>query len=222
MPRESPSTREARLPGPTAGPLLTWRPRQDSNLRTRLRRPMLYPLSYEGGTAEQASGDGRAIGAQGRRFAAGPIGVLCRDRAPASRTDAALHRRDPGHHLGRDRSALRGGGPARGRAPPGADLERPRPPLRARLARAPRGVLDVRVRGVPRRRAGLAARRQPVPAERHPHPEPGHAVPAGVRVVPPLGAVRRRHAGGARCRRLDRAGRADARRSPPTGGPTRC
>src|SRR6478672_7453336 len=24
-------------------------PRQDSNLRTRLRRPMLYPLSYEGG-----------------------------------------------------------------------------------------------------------------------------------------------------------------------------
>ncbi len=26
----------------------SWRPRQDSNLRTRLRRPMLYPLSYEG------------------------------------------------------------------------------------------------------------------------------------------------------------------------------
>ena len=26
-----------------------WCPRQDSNLRTRLRRPMLYPLSYEGG-----------------------------------------------------------------------------------------------------------------------------------------------------------------------------
>ena len=25
-----------------------WRPREDSNLRTRLRRPMLYPLSYEG------------------------------------------------------------------------------------------------------------------------------------------------------------------------------
>ena len=25
------------------------RPRQDSNLRTRLRRPALYPLSYEGG-----------------------------------------------------------------------------------------------------------------------------------------------------------------------------
>ncbi len=28
------------------------RPRQDSNLRTRLRRPMLYPLSYEGGEGE--------------------------------------------------------------------------------------------------------------------------------------------------------------------------
>jgi hypothetical protein len=27
---------------------ITWRPRQDSNLRTRLRRPALYPLSYEG------------------------------------------------------------------------------------------------------------------------------------------------------------------------------
>ena len=27
-------------------------PRQDSNLRTRLRRPMLYPLSYEGGQRE--------------------------------------------------------------------------------------------------------------------------------------------------------------------------
>src|SRR5437870_4497892 len=27
-------------------------PRQDSNLRTRLRRPMLYPLSYEGGASD--------------------------------------------------------------------------------------------------------------------------------------------------------------------------
>ncbi len=26
------------------------RPRQDSNLRARLRRPLLYPLSYEGKT----------------------------------------------------------------------------------------------------------------------------------------------------------------------------
>ena len=26
-----------------------WCPRQESNLRTWLRRPMLYPLSYEGG-----------------------------------------------------------------------------------------------------------------------------------------------------------------------------
>ncbi len=32
--------------GPADRP--TERPRQDSNLRTRLRRPMLYPLSYEG------------------------------------------------------------------------------------------------------------------------------------------------------------------------------
>jgi hypothetical protein len=27
---------------------ITLRPRQDSNLRHRLRRPVLYPLSYEG------------------------------------------------------------------------------------------------------------------------------------------------------------------------------
>ncbi len=94
---------------------------------------MLYPLSYEGGTAEQASGDGRdqGPGAEVRRRT--DRGKLP-DRAPSSRTDAALHGRDPGHHLGRDRSALRGGGPARGRAPSGPDLERPRPPLRARLA----------------------------------------------------------------------------------------
>ena len=25
-----------------------WCPRQDSNLRSRFRKPMLYPLSYEG------------------------------------------------------------------------------------------------------------------------------------------------------------------------------
>ena len=28
--------------------LSTWCPRQDSNLRTRFRRPVLYPLSYGG------------------------------------------------------------------------------------------------------------------------------------------------------------------------------
>ena len=31
------------IPGPTA-----WCPRQDSNLRSRLRRAVLYPLSYGG------------------------------------------------------------------------------------------------------------------------------------------------------------------------------
>lgn len=32
-------------------------PRQDSNLRTRLRRPLLYPLSY-GGVSAVIGGDG--------------------------------------------------------------------------------------------------------------------------------------------------------------------
>jgi hypothetical protein len=52
------SVRDGRQRAPAAGHALAlgrvvndwiWRPRQDSNLRTRLRRPMLYPLSYEGG-----------------------------------------------------------------------------------------------------------------------------------------------------------------------------
>ena len=32
------------------------RPRQDSNLRLRLRRPTLYPLSYEGGVSTTGPG----------------------------------------------------------------------------------------------------------------------------------------------------------------------
>src|SRR5215216_4777803 len=42
-----------RWSGPDSGK----RPRQDSNLRTRLRRPLLYPLSYEGGLRK----DSRAL-----------------------------------------------------------------------------------------------------------------------------------------------------------------
>jgi hypothetical protein len=46
---------QTRAPGaqtastPTATLTWTTRPRQDSNLRTRFRRPVLYPLSYGGG-----------------------------------------------------------------------------------------------------------------------------------------------------------------------------
>ena len=93
------------------------------------------------------------------------------DRATASRTDAPLHGRDPGHHLGRDR-----GRPARWRSGSATSAIGPRPgastATTTRSSRIERleAVLDVRVRGVPRRRAGLAARRQPVPAQRHPHP----------------------------------------------------
>jgi hypothetical protein len=35
--------------GPRCLATSQWRPRQDSNLRHRLRRPVLYPLSYGGG-----------------------------------------------------------------------------------------------------------------------------------------------------------------------------
>ncbi len=43
-----------------------WRPRQESNLRSRLRRPMLYPLSYEGEPANPRAEDQR------RRYPAAP------------------------------------------------------------------------------------------------------------------------------------------------------
>ena len=42
------------------------RPRQDSNLRTRVRNPMLYPLSYEGGGCRilgSAASSARVMGA---------------------------------------------------------------------------------------------------------------------------------------------------------------
>jgi hypothetical protein len=40
-----------------------WRPQQDSNLRTRLRRPLLYPLSYGGSdTARRALTASRSQG----------------------------------------------------------------------------------------------------------------------------------------------------------------
>jgi hypothetical protein len=35
-------------PDLTSDLLFLWRPRKDSNLRTRFRKPMLYPLSYGG------------------------------------------------------------------------------------------------------------------------------------------------------------------------------
>ena len=35
------------------------RPRQDSNLRTRFRRPVLYPLSYGGGSPDATPSPGQ-------------------------------------------------------------------------------------------------------------------------------------------------------------------
>lgn len=52
---------------------ICWCPRQDSNLRTRLRRPMLYPLSYEGVDRRR----GNLPASQGRRTGGGST----RDRA---------------------------------------------------------------------------------------------------------------------------------------------
>ena len=48
-------------------------PRQDSNLRSRLRRAVLYPLSYGGGKPGESSNDGPLLA--GRQFAGGGNGV---------------------------------------------------------------------------------------------------------------------------------------------------
>ena len=77
------------------------RPRQDSNLRTRLRRPMLYPLSYEGvGCAPTAAG----------RSARSPPGA-------GGDTSGARRRDAPGRWAGRVSAdgASRGSGPGRDR-----------------------------------------------------------------------------------------------------------
>src|SRR4051812_29939098 len=62
-----------RAAGQDPSSALSWRPREDSNLRTRLRRPMLYPLSYEGGgwriPGRKLKGRAESAGALGfRRF----------------------------------------------------------------------------------------------------------------------------------------------------------
>src|SRR5690606_6483206 len=67
-------------PGRSPGHRRSWRPRQDSNLRTRLRRPMLYPLSYEGGERQRSVRDGAL-----RTGGGTPVGPLAgaRDRPGA-------------------------------------------------------------------------------------------------------------------------------------------
>ncbi len=83
-----------------------WRPRQDSNLRTRLRRAMLYPLSYEGRlgrvaerrasvvpscSARVGRGSGSAVNAK-TEAGTGP-----RDRERAVRGRAAFRVARPAH-----------------------------------------------------------------------------------------------------------------------------
>ena len=66
-----------------SGPISAVRPRGDSNARTRLRRPMLYPLSYEGpprgGALGHGSGDG---GRHSRPNRERPAGRLWRSCSP--------------------------------------------------------------------------------------------------------------------------------------------
>jgi hypothetical protein len=52
------------------------RPRQDSNLRTRLRRPMLYPLSYEG---REGQGSAPALGGRTGVASVAGLCMCCRE-----------------------------------------------------------------------------------------------------------------------------------------------
>jgi hypothetical protein len=52
---------EGARPRMTAGLDRNERPQQDSNLRTRLRRPMLYPLSYGGSVTQKCYQPGAAL-----------------------------------------------------------------------------------------------------------------------------------------------------------------
>jgi hypothetical protein len=76
------------------------RPRQDSNLRNRLRRPVLYPLSY-GGERTNATGDGCC-------FEWGPTGLIADPRDVRSAVRDIVARR--GHvrsHVERTRCPQR-------------------------------------------------------------------------------------------------------------------
>src|SRR4051794_21159324 len=53
----TPKGRPERRFTPSGRPFVGWCPRQDSNLRSRLRRAVLYPLSYGGGTHFRAPGE---------------------------------------------------------------------------------------------------------------------------------------------------------------------
>ena len=65
-------------------PASGWRPQQDSNLRSRLRRPLLSPLSY-GGCATP-KGTSRKPRANTSRCGALGAGPRCADSAVAART----------------------------------------------------------------------------------------------------------------------------------------
>ena len=94
------------------------RPRQDSNLRTWLRRPLLYPLSYEGGPSRvQRLGSDRCERAghrrrrlhrvEPRRCAPGPRRLGARPRRPLLRHEG--ERRPGGRARGRERGRREAG-----------------------------------------------------------------------------------------------------------------
>ena len=132
-----------------------WRPRQDSNLRHRLRRPVLYPLSYGGGRMREQADD-RSRRAGGRRPASPGVGVLPYPAPPCRSTTTSPPRRW---------SAIC----CRGR--PSVDERGPPPRRRRRPARAGRGVRHAAVRlrrGAPARTP--AGRRWPPGATAWPTP----------------------------------------------------
>ena len=127
-PRAGPSSGEA-----TTGTVVasgTACPRQDSNLRSRLRRAVLYPLSYGAGSTAQ-SGEGRTLRewvaaySSSMESARDPLVLVCDDTASIRR----LIRINPSRGLRRRGGARRAGGGPTPHRPRRANA-RPRPPRR--------------------------------------------------------------------------------------------
>lgn len=172
-------------------------PRQDSNLRTRLRRPLLYPLSYggvspcdvqnttssEGVSAYRVSGDregGRRGGRRppaggGRGFRSGTHrwrrALISEGRAPPGRRGRTLPLREAVTPQPRPSSRASGAGPAGKRCPAARPGARVATPPEAPGRATPGSPLPAPAGSGPR---PPPAPGHPGPGHRRPPPAPGH------------------------------------------------
>ena len=172
------------------GPAATRCPRQDSNLRPRLRRPVLYPLSYEGSRSESSNAIARPTPKQGR--ARGSVGYasspMIEERLIALVTEALA---EVARELGlRGRSARGRAHQARARRSTATSRRTWRSCSRRGSAGRPRDVAEL-IRAAPARGAVRPLRRGGRPGV---HQLPAHDGLAHRRAPRGRGAGRRRTA----------------------------